>query len=60
MKTSKAIPALDQLYRGFINHRDVMNSIGAPDQAKDMDDMANLCTRHITALLRAALKEATT
>ena len=60
MKASKAIPALNQLYRGFITHRDVMNSIGAPDQAQEMDDMANACTRHIIALLRAALKEATT
>jgi hypothetical protein len=60
MKTSKAVSSLNQLYRGFITHRDVMNSIGAPDQAQEMDDMANICTRHITALLRAALKEATT
>jgi hypothetical protein len=53
------IAALEETYAAFIEARDDFTSIGAPDHARKMNDMANVCTRHITAILRSALKEAT-
>lgn len=58
MSNTTKIAALEETYAAFIEARDDFTSIGAPDHARKMNDMANACTRHITALLRAALKEA--
>ena len=58
MNATQKIAALEETYSAFIEARDDFTSIGAPDHAQKMNDMADACTRHITALLRAALKEA--